>query len=134
MKKDLQLNDFKFWWYLITFWSILFFGFIIYDFITDNSCITTLNVLATVYISALAIYVSNKEFERWYHRHSSRHPGEVFVIIWSIIIFLLIISDFLLEKNYEIPGSVISSYVAVLTILAVTRKSKQIYLSQRQKK
>lgn len=134
MSKDLKINDFKFWRYLINFWSILFFFFIIYDFATNNSCLGILNILATIYISALAIYVSNKEFERWYDRHSSQHPGEIFVVIWSIIIFLLIILDFFWVNNYQIPGAVISSYVAVLTILAVTRKSKQIYQNRHRKK
>ena len=134
MKKELKIDDFKFWRYLINFWSILFFIFIIYDFICYNSLISILNILATIYISVLAIYVSNKEFERWYDRHSGKHPGEVFVIIWSMIVFILIIMDFVSKDNYQIPSSVVSSYIAVLTILVVTRKSKQLYQAQRRKK
>ncbi|MFA5024398.1 MAG: hypothetical protein WC523_05560 [Patescibacteria group bacterium] len=134
MRKDLKLNDFKFWRYLINFWSIFFFVFIIYDFFTKNTCVDFLNILATVYISALAIYVSNKEFERWYDRHHGQHPGEVFVIFWSVIIFSLLVLDFIFKSEYQIPGAVISSYIAVLTILAVTRKSKQLYQAKHRKK
>lgn len=134
MKKDLKLNDFKFWRYLINFWSIFFFVFIIYDFFTKNTCVDFLNILATVYISALAIYVSNKEFERWYDRHHGQHPGEVFVIFWSVIVFSLLVLDFIFKSEYQIPGAVISSYIAVLTILAVTRKSKQLYQAKHRQK
>lgn len=35
------------------------------------------------------------------------------------------------NRDYQIPNSVISSYIAVLTILAVTRRSKKIYQHKR---
>jgi len=131
MGKELIKNDFNFWRYLINFWSILFFIVILWDFSVDNALVDFLNVLATIYISALAIYVSNKEFERWYDKHDGKHPGEIFVVIWSVLVFCLFILDFAFETTYQIPSSVISSYIAVLTILAVTRKSKEIYQSHR---
>ena len=86
-----------------------------------------MNILAAVYISVLAIYVGNKEFERWYNRHQGQHPGEMFVIIWTVVMLGLLMGDMLLGPNYEVPGAVVSSYIAVLTILAITRKSKQLY-------
>lgn len=131
MSKDFINNDFNFWRYLINFWSIFFFIVIVLDFSYKNAYSSTLNVLATVYISVLAIYVSNKEFERWYDKHNSKHPGEVFVVIWSILVFCLFMLDFILKADYQIPNSVISSYIAVLTILVVTRKSKEIYQSRK---
>jgi len=131
MGRDFIKNDFNFWRYLINFWSFLFFIVILWDFCTNNDLVDFLNVLATIYISALAIYVSNKEFERWYDKHDGKHPGEIFVVIWSVLVFCLFILDFTFETTYQIPNSVISSYIAVLTILAVTRKSKEIYQSHR---
>ena len=127
MSKDMLIKDFRFWRYLINAWSVLFFAVVVLDLITNNACVELLNVMSMIYISILAIYVSNKEFERWYNRHNAQHPGEVFVIIWSILMFVLIIFSLLLKNSYQIPAAVISSYIAVLTILAVTRKSKQIY-------
>lgn len=127
MGKDFIKNEFNFWRYLINFWSTLFFVVIVLDFYTKNAYTDLLNVLATVYISALAIYVSNKEFERWYDKHNSKHPGEIFVVIWSLLVFCLFVLDFIFNASYHLPNSVISSYIAVLTILAVTRKSKEMY-------
>jgi hypothetical protein len=90
-------------------------------------------ILAIIYIAALTIYVSNKEFERWYHRHDRQHPGEIFVIAWSILIAVLLVIDSLSLNSYHLPESVVSSYIAVLTILAITRKSRQVYRSKYKK-
>jgi hypothetical protein len=134
MDKNDIFRDFNFWRHLVNVWSLLFFLVIIYDFTTNNTCTEVLNIMSTIYIGALAIYVSNKEFERWYHRHNSQHPGEVFIVVWTILIFSLIIFDFISVDTYSLPASVISSYIAVLTILAVTRKSKQMYQAKHAKR
>ncbi len=134
MMKNFNNDDFNFWRLLINFWSILFFVIVVIDFFTNNACTEILNVLAVIYIGALAIYVSNKEFERWYDKHESKHPGEVFVVIWSVLVFCLFVLDFIFKAKYQMPNSVISSYLAVLTILAVTRKSKELYSAKHVKK
>lgn len=134
MKKKISLVGFEFWRHLINCWSILFFTVIVYDFLSNNSCTDLLNVVSMVYIGVLAVYVSNKEFERWYHRHHRQHPGEIFVIAWSALIAALIIIDFIAQTPYHLPGSVASSYIAVLTILAITRKSKKTYQARYHKK
>ena len=134
MKKKNKKSDFRFWRYLINFWSIILFTVAILDFYYRNVYKDFLNILAVVYISALAIYVSNKEFERWYDKHESKHPGEMFVIILTILILVLFALNFFYRGEYEVPSSIISSYIAVLTILAVTRKSKEIYEIKRSHK
>ena len=131
MGRDFIIKEFRFWRQLINFWSLLFLGFIVYDFINPDSRGNILNVLATIYISALAIYVSNKEFERWYNRHRGQHPGEAFVVAWSGLVAFLIIAGFTFRPDYELPSAVVSSYIAVLTILAITSKSKELYRRRR---
>jgi len=133
MKKNFIRNDFNFWRKLINVWTLVFFVMIIVDFIHKNAYNTILNAVAPIYISILAIYVSNKEFERWYDKHEENHPGEMFVIIWSVIIFGLFILDFIYDGSYMVPNSVISSYIAVLTILVITKKSKELYLLRKRK-
>lgn len=134
-KKELvNVGNFEFWRYLINSWTILFFVVIICDFVVANALVEILDMISVIYVAILAIYVSNKEFERWYNRHHRQHPGEVFVIFWSILIFVLIIFNFINHGVYHIPGSIISSYIAVLTILAVTRRSKMAYQDKYQKK
>lgn len=128
------MTDFNFWRHLINAWSLLFFFVIIFDLFAGNAPEEILNVVSIIYIGTLTIYVSNKEFERWYDNHHRQHPGEIFVIAWSILMVILIIADFVVRDYYHIPTSVVSSYIAVLTILAVTRKSKQTYQSHRANK
>ncbi len=128
---DFIKNEFNFWRYLINFWSVVFFTVIILDFFANNAYSDLLNILTAIYISTLAIYVSNKEFERWYDKHESKHPGEIFVVVWSALVFCLFFLDFIYQGAYQMPNSIISSYIAVLTLLAVTRKSKQMYIVKR---
>lgn len=133
MKRNFFKDDFGFWRKLINAWSFLFFGMILIDLVNYNLYENILNVISSIYISILAIYVSNKEFERWYDKHKGNHPGEFFVVVWSVIIASLLICDFVLKDLYDIPGSLVSSYIAVLTILVITKKSKELYRFKRQK-
>lgn len=135
MKNLMLKGDFNFWRKLINAWSFLFFFIIIADFIKTNHYNGILNVISTIYISILAIYVSNKEFERWYDKHEGSHPGEIFVVIWSVIVMSLVLLDFMMGPKYNIPNAIISSYIAVLTILVITKKSKELYqIKQEQKR
>ena len=127
VKKIWLKNKFKFWRRLINIWSFIFFAVIIVDFLYGNNLEDTLNAISSIYIGILAIYVSNKEFERWYDRHEESHPGEIFVYIWTGLVGTLIILDLLLGQYYRLPSAVISSYIAVLTILVITDKSKELY-------
>lgn len=131
MRRDFIKNEFNFWRHLINFWSIVFFTVIVLDFFANNAYNDLLNILTAIYISTLAIYVSNKEFERWYDKHESKHPGEIFVVAWTALVFFLFFLDFAYRRDYQMPNSIISSYIAVLTMLAVTRKSKQMYTAKR---
>jgi len=134
MKKIKLKTSFGFWRKLINAWTILFLLMIIIDLVYMNTYGEILDALSAIYISILAIYVSNKEFERWYDRHKESHPGEIFVLIWSILIFILFAFDFLLGNLYRLPSSVVSAYIAVLTILVITRKSKELYETRRRRK
>ncbi len=134
MKKLVIRNEFRFWRQLINTWSFLFFALIVMDFIHKNAYEEVINAVATIYISILAVYVSNKEFERWYDRHQESHPGEIFVIIWSGLVIILLFLDFIYGSAYKLPSAVASAYIAVLTILVITRKSKQLYHLRRKRK
>lgn len=133
MNGKLFKSDFHFWRQLINIWSVVFFFMIIADFLMRNSYGEILKVIASIYIGILAIYVGNKEFERWYDSHEENHPGEVFVIIWSVLVIALIIMDFVYGKTYHLPESVVDAYIAVLTILVITNKSKSLYRKRKEK-
>ena len=116
----------RFWRYLTNFWCLVCYAAIGYDFIYDHALGELLPSILVVYVALLTLFVGAKEFERWYDIHESRHPGEVFVIGWTILIFGIIGAKVILHKTYAIPGEVISTYIAVLSILAITQKSKAL--------
>lgn len=134
MRKNSRKKDFNLWRKLINVWSFIFFAMIIVDFIYRNACEDILNAISVIYISILAIYVSNKEFERWYDRHEQSHPGEIFVMIWTILIAVLFLLDLLYGTIYKLPAAVVSAYIAVLTILVITRKSKELYRTRHRRR
>jgi hypothetical protein len=50
------------------------------------------------------------------------------------IVMTLLILDFIYGAVYKLPASVISAYITVLTILVITRKSKELYKLQKKKR
>lgn len=134
LKKLWRKHNFGFWRKLINAWTFIFFIMVIIDFLYGNALEDTLNTISSIYIGVLAIYVSNKEFERWYDRHEESHPGEVFVVVWTALVTGLLVIDLIYGKFYKIPSAVISSYIAVLTILVITNKSKALYTLKKGKK
>ena len=116
------------WWrYLLTIWSLFLFAAIIWDFVTNNGLAGLIGPIAAIYTAGLAIYSAEKEFERWNDYYNERHPGEVYVIVWTVIIFGIFIAQAVLKKPYVMPPEVVATYIAVISILAITKKSKGYY-------
>lgn len=59
--------------------------------------------------------------------HSSRHPGELFVIFWTIIIFALMGAAFLSGGKYHLSSEAVAVYIMVLSVFALTQKSKSLH-------
>jgi len=122
------------WRWLVNFWTVALYGAVIFDFWKDNAAADLIGPLIAVYIAALTIFTGTKEFERWHKARKGRHPGEIFVVIWTLLIIFLLTADFLLAKPYKMPESVISAYVIVLGTLAVTQRSKIVHSRSKTKK
>ena len=116
-----------FFFYLVNFWTLLVFGVILYDFAHNNAYSLVLNPLLVLYVAILTIYVGAKEFERWFEYHSSIHPGELHVVAWTVLIVGIVFSNFILRRPYHLSEEIISTYISVLGILAITEKSKALY-------
>lgn len=131
MKKYEPVIKDSLWRYMTNFWCLVAYGAIIYDFIYDHALGDLLPSILVIYIAFLTIFVGVKEFERWYEVKQSRHPGELFVIGWTIIIMGIFIAKVVLNKAYVIPGEVLSTYIGVLSIMAITQKSKKLKSERR---
>lgn len=124
-----RIGNFKFWFTVVNFWTFVFFAAIVYDFMTENYLAEHEIILAVagIYCAALAIYSAEKEFRRWHHMHSSMHPGEVYALIWTAFVVGLVVVQVILHYPYHMPPEVSASYIAVISILALTRESKNLY-------
>ncbi len=136
-KKFLEkFGSFSVWRYLTNFWTLVFFTAIVYDFFSANALVHSdiMLAIAAIYAAALAIYSAEKEFRRWHHmHHHSMHPGELYAIVWTIVILFLIVGDTFYNMDYHIPAEISASYIAVISILAITRESKNFYKRKHKK-
>lgn len=131
-----KIGNFKFWFIVVNFWTVVFFAAIATDFFMDNLLDEQGIILgvAGIYCAALAIYSAEKEFRRWHDMHSSMHPGEVYALIWTAFIIILIACQITLHSHYHMPPEVSASYIAVISILALTRESKNLYKKKGKKR
>jgi phosphatidylserine synthase len=123
----------RFWWLFVSFWTFIVFIVIAFNFFSGSAYQGMLNPVLAVYVAILAIYAGDKEFQRWQDRHRGRHPGEIFVIVWTVLIIFLMICEFSFRGVCHLSGEVFSTYIAVLTILAVTRHSRRLYEGKKRK-
>jgi uncharacterized membrane protein YhaH (DUF805 family) len=124
-----------FWRHLTSFWTIVFFVLIIYDFVVNNALDheNVILIVAVMYTAALAIYSAEKEFKRWHDKHETLHPGELYVILWTVLVFGILVTNIFLEKHYELPAEVRATYIVVIGILALTKESKHLYGEKRRR-
>jgi hypothetical protein len=83
--------------------------------------------MCVLYTGILTLYVGTKEFDRWYEKHHARHPGEWFVIMWTFVIFALVIASLFLGPEYSVHSDIMAVYIAVLSLFVVTQKSKSLH-------
>ncbi len=122
----------KIWRYLTNFWTIILFIFLIFDFLNNNRYDFLIGPFAAIYLGVLGLFVSSKEFNRWHDHHKGEHPGEWYIVIWTVLIIILLLLNIFYNKNYYLPSEIIASYIAVLGIFAITQKSKTFYKQKTQ--
>lgn len=123
----------RIWRLLSGIWTIVFIPFIVFDFFSGGKYEFLIAPMSAVYLGVLGLYVGTKEFERWYERHQGRHPGEWFVIIWTLVMVGLFAASFSLKGGYQVSPDIIADYIMVLTVFALTQKSKSLYRRKRKK-
>ncbi len=115
------------WRVVADFWTILAFAVIIEDFREGGGLEHLIDPIMAIYVVVLAIFSAEKEFERWYMFNIGRHIGEIYVWAWTAIIAGIFIATYFFHSHYEMPEEVFSTYLVVLGILAVTRKSREFF-------
>lgn len=120
-------KDEKIWRIVTNLWTIFFICFLVADFFLKNRFEFLTAPLSTIYIAVLGLYVSTKEFDRWYDLHTGRHPGEIFVIVWTVVIFALLGISIFQGGGYKLSSEIVGDYIMVLSVFALTQKSKSFY-------
>jgi hypothetical protein len=124
----------KIWRFLTNFWTLAVLFFLILNFVTHGAYGFVGISFSIVYTAVLGLYAGTKEFDRWYEFHESRHPGEIFIVVWTIVIGGMLGAQFFLGKVYELPQEAIADYIMVLSIFALTQKSKNLHGKRRAKR
>ena len=134
MKQKKSQNTFpniSIWRSLVNFWTVILYSLILIDFFAQNRLTEFLGPISAIYIAILALYTAQKEFERWNDYNVGRHPGEIYVYVWTVLVVSLFVLEAIYQNGYKLPSEVFTTYVVVLGVLAVTRKSKNTYNSKR---
>ena len=124
-------NPIRIWRLVADFWTLAAFAVIIEDFRVGGGLENLIGPIMALYVVVLAIFSAEKEFERWHLFNSGRHRGEVYVFAWTVVIFGIFLTTYLTHSKYKMSPEIFSTYVVVLGILAITRRSKQIFLEHK---
>ena len=124
---EVSTKESQMWRWLVNIWTLILFALMIADVTKGGTLQPLLGPVAAIYVATLAIYSAEKEFERWRLYSLRRHPGEMYVIAWTLLIIGEFVWIFATGSNYKMPPEIFSTYIVVLGILAITRKSKILF-------
>ncbi|OGY89667.1 MAG: hypothetical protein A2677_01530 [Candidatus Komeilibacteria bacterium RIFCSPHIGHO2_01_FULL_52_14] len=117
-----------FWKRMVNGWSLVAFMIFVLHFFSRGYFKIADSLISVLYPAILTIYTGQKEFSRWRSNHfSSRFFGEWFVLFWTLVFMLFVIVSVLSRGTYQVSLEMTTTYLAVVTIYAVTLKSKQLH-------
>ena len=119
-------KDEKVWRTLSYVWTVVFIIFLIFNFLNKDIYEGIVGPFSIVYIGILGFYVGTKEFSRWCSLYQSRHPGEIFVIAWTVLILAFFILPIFLGPEYKTSSETVTDYIVVLSVFALTQQSKRM--------
>ena len=127
------LSD-KIWRWLTNIWTIFYLSYLFADFFTMNRYSFLIVPMSFLYLGILSLYVGTKEFDRWYDRHRDQHAGELFIALWTVAIFALFLISIYYERQFKLAHEAVAVYIAVLSIFAVTQRSKSLFHAARRRR
>jgi drug/metabolite transporter (DMT)-like permease len=131
MKKKRYPVSERYWRCLANIWLGAMFFIILVDFWSGGLYYYLIPPVSILYVAILSVYVSSKEFKRWFRSYEGHHPGEISLIIWTVLIFALIISNAYLGSNYHIAQEITSTYIVVIVLFIISRGSRIIYFRKK---
>ncbi len=128
MQKKIKKQKKLLFWRILTYtWGILAATLFISDFFKILNCSNSLRTITIIYICILSIFTSIKEFRRWKDKKFlSQYRGEIFVIAYTLIMFLFLILEIKNPEQYKIHGAFTTTYLSILGIFAISYNSKYL--------
>ena len=117
----------KNWGWLTNIWTVLYMAFLLLNFWSQNRYDFLTASLSALYIGVLSLYVGSKEFDRWYTNYNGKRHGELFVVVFTVLLFIMVFGSLIRGDHYILPPDVVAAYIAVLTIFIITQKSKSLH-------
>ncbi|MFW0862453.1 MAG: hypothetical protein ACKKL6_02600 [Candidatus Komeilibacteria bacterium] len=121
-----EIKHLSLWKYLANFWSWLTIIIFIAAFFAPEQFNGSIGATSVIYASILGIYVSSKEVARWRNKdYVSNYYGEIYVLIWTIIIVGMILIS-IMNHNFVLQPEFTATYITILGIFAISQKSKAL--------
>ncbi|MDD2807123.1 MAG: hypothetical protein PHW95_01195 [Patescibacteria group bacterium] len=112
---------------IVDIWGILTIILFFVDFLSNNRFDSSASVIGIIYLAILGIYASDKEFSRWKNSFISRFLGEIFVIAWTAIMIIFVVTATISHGQYKVPADFAVVYTSVLGVFAITQRSKELH-------
>lgn len=109
---------------ILNLWAIITLGLFILDFFSGNRYDSLASSVGVIYLAILGIYVSEKEYIRWHNHFISKFLGESFVVVWTAVMIMFVITAPLSEGRYTVPEEFAVVYASIIGVFAITRHSK----------
>lgn len=115
------------WKWLSDIWGILAMIIFTWDFFQPDKLRVETTGIAIIYTAILVIYVSNKEYLRWQKNNFvSQYAGEIFIVLWTILLFLFVFLAALFPEKYTVPATFYTTYITILGLFAISLNSKKL--------
>ena len=112
---------------MVNLWSLVAFIVFILHFFSRGIFETADSMISILYPAILTIYATQKEYMRW--KSPSYHPhflGEFYVVIWTAVFIAFVLISTFTRGYYKVTLEMVTTYLAVLSIYAITKKSKEL--------
>jgi len=98
------------------------------DFFSSHAYPAGVSAIAVIYGAILALYAGSKEYQRWREKtvYQSRHFGELYVIIWTLLMVIFVSLSPFSQGYFKIPGELPAVYLTVVSVFIISRESRKL--------
>lgn len=122
------------WRWLVNLWMLIIISLMVADFVLQGRYSQIITPISMVYVSLLSVYVTTKEYERWFLMYKGKHPGEIGVVVWTLLLLVMILICLINGDQYKIQQDVVTTYITVIVVFVITKASKQLFEQKNQHK